>query len=1643
MRRRRAGPPDGPPLVAAPFPDAAAAPPAAVPVVGVGASAGGLEAFSELLTHLPLDTGFGFVLVQHLDPQHESALTTLLGRVTALPVHEVTDHQRVEPNHVYVIPPNTDLTLEGGVLTLQPRPDTRAPHRSIDFFFETLARDCGPCAVGVILSGTATDGTPGLEAIKAAGGITFAQDGSAKYDSMPRSAVAAGCVDFVLSPTDIAHELARIAAHPAVAHDHAVGADAGHSVASNPTGAMTPAGLAAILRQLRSHADVDFSLYKPSTVQRRIIRRMIVTKHRTAEDYVQFVRETPHELDALFHDILISVTSFFRNAEAFDVLRRTVFPALLQRPRDEPIRVWVLGCSTGQEAYSIAMAYMEAADSTPDVRPLQVFATDLNDTLLETARQGLYPRSVAHDLSPDRLRRFFVEEHGGYRVAKTLRDMVVFARQNVISDPPFSRLDLISCRNLLIYFEAALQQQIFPVFHYALRPGGFLYLGASESIGGFSELFEPLDKKHKIYVRLAVPTPAIHLGAGMKSGGRRVAAAKAASPPLDLTADTTHDDGRPELDAQRQADRITVHRFAPPAVLVSDDFQILQFRGPTGAYLEPPTGKATFHVLKMARAGLVAPLRAALHQALKNNETVRTSSIAIEHEGKPRTLHVEVVPLRNLDQRCFLIVFQEAGGEPVAPAGAAVASRVRGAAARRVAELERELAETKDYVQAIQEQHDAASDELQTSSEEVQSANEELQSINEELETSKEELESTNEELTTVNDELAYRNAELGRLNSDLVNVQASAHMAIVLLGRDLSVRRFSAQAEKRFNLLATDVGRPMSQIQHDVVLPVLDVFVTGVIEALRPRECEVQDRQGRWYSLRVRPYVTMDNVVEGAVLVLVDIDDLKRNAQRLITARDYVTNIIETVRDPLVVLDGALRVERVNRAFRQMFQVGDVDTDGRFIYDLGDRQWDIPELRTLLSEILTQHTTVENFLVERDFVRLGYRSMLLNARRMRNADDETERIILAVEDITERRFRESQLRDSEERLRLSQEVARVGAFDWHIQTDDHIWTVEMEALYGLPPRGFGRTRAAWAALVHPDDRVAAMAAVDHSLATPDTVDAEWRTVWPDGSVHWLSARFRCLVDSHGTQVRITGVNLDITERRQMEEDVRRQTSRFETLLNQVPLGVYLVDQDFRIRYLKPSTVPVFGDFSDLVGRDFDDVIHRLWPAPYADELVQRFRHTLATGEPYITPERIEQRLDRGVIDYYAWQIHRIPLPDGAFGVVCYFRDTSVEVKARAALAESDRHKDEFLAMLAHELRNPLAPILVSIDVIRQARATSPVLVDQALDLIRRQVGYMVRLVDDLLDVGRVSRGRIDLRRERVELLSAVRQVAEGTRALFEQRDQILVVDLPADPVFVRVDPVRLAQIVGNLLNNASKFTARGGHVWLTVELGPQVVIRVRDTGIGLAAEHLTSVFDLFTQVDTSLERTSTGLGIGLTLVKTLTEMHGGSVTAHSSGLGQGSEFVVRLPVEVSREVPVAPPPAPDAAVAPLRILVVDDNHDAADSLAMLLTLNGHLTHTVHDGVAAVAAAATFRPDVILMDIGLPGLNGYEAARQIRAQHTGADRPVLVAVTGWGQREDQQRSKDAGFDVHVVKPMDDVTLGRMLAEYGAGRRSTT
>jgi two-component system CheB/CheR fusion protein len=612
-------------------------------------------------------------------------------------------------------------------------------------------------------------------------------------------------------------------------------------------------------------------------------------------------------------------------------------------------------------------------------------------------------------------------------------------------------MDLISCRNLLIYLEQSLQKKVFPTFHYALKPEGFLLLGASESIGGFTELFEPADKKHKLYCKKAAPTPAFHLPVKREQGDRLpTGLASSSRDPLSMgrgkgegrtgeggtgEGGTASEIVRGELNAQREADRITVNQFAPPGVLVNADLQILQFRGPTSAYLEPPTGKASFDVLKMAREGLRLPLRAAINKAKKDNSTARKDHVRVQQNGTTRTVNVQVIPLKNVRERCFLILFEDAEAgraaapapSPPQPSRATRTGRPGGAKeeSRRIADLETNLADTRDYLQSILEQHEAANEELQASNEEVQSANEELQSVNEELETSKEELESANEELTTINEEMVNRNAELTRLNSDLVNLQTSIKLGIVLLGRDLTIRRFSAQAETVFNLLANDVGRPIGNIRHNLIFEDLqdpetrqgsrkmkrsegyaadlETFIADVIADVRERGREVRDKEGRWYSLNARPYFTLDNKVDGAVLVLVDLTDLKRSQLEIQAARNYADAVIRTVPSSLIVLRADLRVNTANDAFYNGFKTTPDQTEGRLIYELGNRQWDIPKLRQFLEDIVPRNSFFNDFEVEHDFPQIGRRSMLLNARRLDLDGGSPPLILLAIEDVTER----------------------------------------------------------------------------------------------------------------------------------------------------------------------------------------------------------------------------------------------------------------------------------------------------------------------------------------------------------------------------------------------------------------------------------------------------------------------------------------------------------------------------------------------------------------------------------------------------------------------------------------------------------------
>jgi two-component system CheB/CheR fusion protein len=842
------------------------------------------------------------VLIQHLAPQHHSALTELLSRATRTPVAEVKDGVVVERDRIYVIPPNTNMAIREGRLVLVPRPPDHK-HLPIDYFLRSMAEELGNRAIGVILSGTASDGTLGLEAIKAEGGITFAQEpNSAKYGDMPRNAMASGCVDFVLPPEGIARELLRIAHHPYLLE--AGNLDEGGELAEG-----AEHELQKVFTLLRAATGVDFTHYKHTTIKRRIKRRMVLHKLQEIGDYVTYIEANRQELDALYADILIHVTSFFRDPQAFEALKMRVFPALMKRPRPPvPVRIWVPGCATGEEAYSVAICLLEFLGDAAAGTEIQIFATDISDAALEKARAGIYPENIAAEVSSDRLRRFFVKTPRGYQIAKSIRDILVFARQDLTKDPPFSRMDLISCRNLLIYMGSVLQKRIIPIFHYALKPTGFLLLGGSETIGAFGDHFALVDKKNKIYSKKpTVIQPPASFARSAFGFGR----------PLPRR-------GPPDLgdsfDVQKEAERVLLDRFAPAGVIVNSDLQILHFRGHTGSYLEPAAGQASLNLSKMAREGLLVDLRDSLQKAAKGGLPVRKEKVSIRSDSGLREIDIEVVPLRGPSEaeRYFLVLFEN-GAAAVRPAAEPAESgetksgggRARNAAATEIRQLKQELGHAKSTLESVIAQQDTTTEELKSANEEILSSNEELQSTNEELETAKEELQSSNEELTTVNEELQNRNLELSVANNDLLNLLASMNIPILMLGSDLRIRRFTPQAETLLNLIASDVGRPFSDIKPKFNLPGMEELIVESIDSVSVKELEVQDRQGRWYSMRIRPYRTAENKLDGAVITWVDVSRLKTALQQ---TEERFRLLVDTVQDyAILMLDPAGRVTSWN----------------------------------------------------------------------------------------------------------------------------------------------------------------------------------------------------------------------------------------------------------------------------------------------------------------------------------------------------------------------------------------------------------------------------------------------------------------------------------------------------------------------------------------------------------------------------------------------------------------------------------------------------------------------------------------------------------------------------------------------------------
>lgn len=986
---------ESPDSVSAPVPEAtpsavAADAPARFPIVGIGASAGGLEAFEAFFRHVPVDCNMAFVVVAHLDPDHVSILTDILQRTTPLKVVEAADQMQVESGHVYVIPPNRDMTIFHGALQLSLPDKPRGQRMVIDAFFRSLAEDLAEAAAGIILSGTGTDGTLGVRAIAGAGGLTLAQEpASAKYDGMPASAIQSGFVTQVLSVERMPEALmtfARILPE----REQAI-----FDAPTVPDSLARAGALSRVLMQLRSGTGHDFSLYKKSTIIRRISRRMAQHGIDDTALYARYLKEHPAELQLLFRELLINVTSFFRDPEAFTILKDEILrPMLSEKSADSVFRVWVAGCASGEEAYSIAMIVRELLDEMQCMFKVQIYGTDLDDDAIRTARAGVYPPNIAADLTPERLKRFFVRDESGYRIKKDVRDMVVFAVQNVIKDPPFTRLHLLSCRNLMIYLEPELQDRLIVAFHYALNPAGVLFLSPCESIGNHTSLFTPLNRKWKLYrANTTNASPRALTASGLPWAAL-----------ADSTAPNTGERKTREGNFAELMHDTLLQAFAPASVLTDLNGDILFVHGDTGKYLRPAPGQATLSLAGMARPGLQLELFAAM-QAAGQSTGYESREVEFNVNDEARRVGITVRALPNADnnERYLLVSFQDL--LPVAVTRKTT-GRSRGKHApdevegQRIEALERDLAYTREKLQTIIEEQQASNEELKATNEEMQSTNEELQSTNEELETSKEELHSVNEELMTVNAELQAKIEQLTGIQSDMRNLLDNVGPGVVFLDDHLRIRRFTREAARIFRLVATDVGRALVDIKSNLKGDAADTLLGiahSVLETLVPHEQEMRLSSGAWYQARIQPYRTTDNMIDGVVLTFTEISQRVEAELRGKRAQLLAESIVNSVRDPLLVLTTELKVASASRSFYKTFKVRPEETLGRSIYSLGNEQWNIPALRALLEDVLSRQQAFDDFVVEQAFPGIGHFRMLVSGRRIIGETSQDEMILLTI----------------------------------------------------------------------------------------------------------------------------------------------------------------------------------------------------------------------------------------------------------------------------------------------------------------------------------------------------------------------------------------------------------------------------------------------------------------------------------------------------------------------------------------------------------------------------------------------------------------------------------------------------------------------
>ncbi len=1485
----------------------------AMPIVGLGGSAGGIQALRDFFQVMPADSGLVFVVVLHLSPEHVSTLPELLQRATAMPVVQAADGVKVEANHVYVIPPGTELKSTDGHLRLTPLQPELGKRLTIDVFFRTLADTHGPQAVAVVLSGANGDGASGLKRIKESGGLTIVQSpDEAEHETMPRAAIATGLVDWVLPVREIpGRVLEYVRRAPRIVLPPVDGPQPAQPPKSNQD--ESEAALHAVFALLRTRTGRDFSYYKRATILRRVARRMQVNGAESMPDYLTFLRAHPGETGALLQDLLISVTNFFRDPEAFAALEARIPEMFFGKGPQDTVRAWCAACATGEEAYSLAMLLTEHASKLASPPLVQVFATDLDEEIIQKARNGMYAEAIATDVSQERLARFFIKEHDGFRVRRELREVVLFAVHDVLKDAPFSRLDLVTCRNLLIYLNREAQQEVLAIFHFALQPEGKLFLGSSESVDEESNLFTPLDKAHRLYLHQPVAGSTLvghHSLTRMLRASGRVAERQAASPAEPAGTIPPPADRQPEeiRAGERHAPWGELHQrvmeqLGPASMIVDQRHHIVHLSQAADRYLQFGVGELSKSVTRAVHPMLRLLLRATLSRAAQSSQPEEALDVPVELDGRRQAVDIRVSPTNGIIPDCFLIVFEPRPASPQVEGGTPTPE-----AERVTRQLEQEVDGLKSHLREVEEQHDAVTEEHKAGNEELQAMNEELRSSSEELETSRAELQSINEELTTVNGELKGKVEELGHANSDLANLMDATAIATVFLDRELRITRFTPTATGIFNLIDTDIGRPIAQLRHLLDYPTLEQDAARVLKQLAPIEREVTQPGNGHLLVRLLPYRTLADRIAGVVVACVDITASKRAEE----ARAFLAAIVESSEDSIVSVD-----------FQQ----------------------------TITS-----------------------------------------------------------------------------------------WNASAERLYGYPAAEvLGKPLTL---LTLPEDLTATLRRAEQIKHSQTVEIFDTKRVHKDGHEIWLSIVLSPVKDAEGQVIGMSTLARDVTAHRRAEAALRDSQARYERIAANVPGMVYQfvlrADKSFEFPFVSDGCREIFGLEPEQIQANAQLIRNMVHPED-RQEFAQSIKESAASLQPWTWQGRIV-RADSGKTHFLQAasrperQANGDIVWDGVFMDVTERQQVAEHRRAKEEAERTNKAKSVFLSRMSHELRTPLNAIL-GFGQILELSARGP---DDALALSHILKGgrHLLSLVDEILDLSRAESGELHLSFGIVDADELAHDCVALVTRLAETHGISCRFQASRQGISVWADQQRLRQVLLNLLSNAIKYNRPGGDVVLSIERTPaeRVRLKVSDTGPGISPEALARLFVPFERLNQEYGEVE-GTGLGLVISRQIAEAMGGTLDVESK-VGEGSTFWVEVPLAKSNASP------PDSAVAGksstsqprtpqnATLLYIEDNASNLQVVQMLLGRSRpHWRFlSARDGKEGLALAQREVPDLILLDLQLPGLPGDEVLTGLRHDARTRRIPVIV-LSADATIHSRDHLLASGADDYLSKPFQ---LDRML-----------